>query len=112
MTDHLAQRYQTPEWFDADAAAGLLEPYSQITILDTAYSTAGTLGVAENLGRIPRQISSVYEFGSSFGGGLVALDMFARACGGAVVRGSEVLSPIRDIAEEIAAELPSVAGVD
>ncbi|HEY5442217.1 MAG TPA: hypothetical protein VIJ68_01625 [Candidatus Saccharimonadales bacterium] len=88
MPDHLKHMFEPPDWFNVEEAEEDLSFFSELTPLNL-YRVAGSLGAIERLGKLPNDITSMFEFGSGYGEGLVALDMLARARGDAKVQGSE-----------------------
>jgi SAM-dependent methyltransferase len=112
MTEHLAQKYEVPTWFNQAEVVENLQFDPKLSRF-IPFSVAGSLGVAEKLGKLPDQISTIYEFGSGLGEGLIALDMFARAQGDATVQGSESNRRAYHLAQRLAAiMLPSVTRID
>ena len=107
----LAQNFEPPAWLDTDEVEEDISIFPELRALGI-YGVAGTLGTVGRMGRLPKSISRLFEFGSSYGEGLVALDMLARTKDGAEVTGSEIEPDSLYIARQVANILPSVTGVE
>lgn len=72
--NNYAEHFGVPEWFDEQEAAKQLE-YRPRFNPKSLYRVAGSLGLAQAWGNLPADITTVFEFGSGNGEGLLALSM-------------------------------------
>jgi len=107
----LNRMHQAPEWFDrefADSICGLFP----VLIPGRIYAYAGLLATADRAGRLPRRLTSVFEFGSGYGEGLISLNMFANVQESIRITGSEIVPSDRRSATEVSWLLPHVSSVE
>lgn len=109
--DRLVDSFAVPEWFDKDAAIDYSDIFPEING-SLIFSAAGAIGIAERQGKLPSDISDIFEFGSGPGEGLAALDMLAANRQASVV-GSEILDGPWYTAQSMASMLlPNVTSVE
>jgi len=109
----LERMYQPPEWLTPESVGEVIRGSTGLDLrVHVIYRVAGMLSALVSADKLPKDIASIFEFGSGFGEGLISLSMFAKAKGDtAMITGSELDTNERLNASMATSSFWNIAGI-